>query len=132
MEKLVGIRIVRDLQVLTIPEQLFPAVADADTAEQNGLGQGPRKIKIGPRRRTAFAGLDPFLVVADGTRQGLERTLVLFVAAFGQQAGMLPAPAGYQHLAFVAHENNPIFAIELAVLLQFSRPFRRQSAIIPM
>ena len=45
---------------------------------------------------------------------------------------MLPAPAGYQHPALVAHENDPIFRIEFTVLFQVSRPVRQQSAVIPM
>src|ERR1041385_1435501 len=105
MQELVGIRIVGDFQVLAVPEQFAAAIANADAAQQHRLRQWSGEIEIGASRRAGLAGLDPFLVMADGARQRFWRTLVFLVEFGRQQTGMLAAPPLYQHLAPVANRS---------------------------
>jgi len=58
-----------------------------------------------------------------GARQSLRWPFVFFIARFGQEAWMLAAPAGHEHFAFVSHENNAIFMIQLTIRFEFSRAF---------
>src|SRR5258706_5752374 len=65
-------------------------------------------------------------------QQRFRRALILFVTALRKQSRMFSTPPSDQHLAFLAHENNTIFRVKVAVLFQFSRPVTQQSAVVPM
>src|SRR5437899_7238410 len=116
MQKFVGVGVVREFHVLTVPYELLSAVMNANAAEQHRFRQRTGEIKIGSRGAIAFARFEPFLMMADGSRQGLRRALVFLVQACGKQPRMLAAPAGEQHLAFIADENNPVFWAALTAL----------------
>jgi len=46
VEKLIGVRVIGDLEVFTIPQKLVSPVADAHAAEQHSFGQRAGEIKI--------------------------------------------------------------------------------------
>src|ERR1039457_6672407 len=79
----------------------------------------------------AFAGLYPFLVMADRARKFFWGNAVLLGARFGNQHVTAPfLRAQGENLAFVADEQMPVRAL-FFVLLQFFRTWRTQSSIVP-
>src|SRR6266567_6361967 len=108
MQEFVCIRIIGYFEVCAVPNELLAAIMDADAAEQHGFSQRPCKIKTGTGRPISFASLKPFLMVANGSGQGLGWPLIFLVARLGQQAWMLSSPPADKHLAFVANKDDPI------------------------
>ncbi len=70
--------------------------------------------------------------MANRARPGFCGPLIIFVAALRQQPRVLAAPTFDQHFTFVPHENNAVFRIKVTALLQFGRPLRQESPVIPM
>ena len=132
VEKPVCLGHVGDLQVCAVPDQSLAAVANADGAQQHRLRQRAGEIETRPRGRALLAGLDPLVVVADGTRQGLGRPLVGLHRRLGDQPGALAAPALDEHLALVADEEDAVLGVQLAAVLQLLRARRQQAAVVPV
>jgi len=68
MQELVCIRIIRDLHVLAVPNQLLPTVTNAYAAQQHRFCERPCEIKIGARCAIPSASLKPFFMMADRPR----------------------------------------------------------------
>src|SRR5947209_5704598 len=70
--------------------------------------------------------------MADGSRQSFRRPFIFLIAALRQKPRMFPAPPSYEHLAFVAYEDDAVLGIEFAILFKFRGPLWKHSAIVPM
>jgi hypothetical protein len=133
VEEVVGFTVVGEFEVFAVPIQFLTAITNAERAEEDGLGERAGEVEVRTSWRAFLAGFEPFFVMADGTRQGRRGPFVFLIAALGNKAGMFATPAGDEHFAFVADENDAVFGIELAfVFFQFIGSSGKNAAVVPM
>ena len=92
LEKLVRDGGIRELHAGAVPQQPFGGQllahlrAKGDVAQQDDFGERAGPVEVGAGGGAAFAGFDPFVVVADRARQRLGRIAVLLGPRIGNQS----------------------------------------------
>jgi hypothetical protein len=75
IQKFVGVRVVGEFHFFRVPNEFVAAVADTDAAKQHRFGQRTRESEIRAGGGAGLASINPFLVVANRTRQDFGRAL---------------------------------------------------------
>ena len=71
MQELVCFGDIRNLEFFAVPHQSLSARPNTDRSQQDGFGQGARKVEVRAGRTAGLAGLNPLFVMADRSRQRL-------------------------------------------------------------
>src|ERR1051325_3545721 len=136
-EEFVGLIAVGKTHLRSIPNKLFHRQflahfgTERDVAEENYFGEGAGPIEVGTGRFAAFAGFDPFSVMADGARNFFWWIAVFFGPLLRNElepAAALAAQA--ENFAFVADEEMTVGA-HFLVLFKFWWARWAQIAVVP-
>src|SRR5258707_7799389 len=118
-----------------IPSE-FPSRARGDIPKKQSLRNQPREFEISARLHFAsLAGVEPFAFVPRRPRQHLLRLLIAGHFRFRNKFGTRPIKSA-KNFPAISHKQEPfipVFALHLerAILFQFLRPRRLQTAVIP-
>jgi len=136
-EEFVGLIAIGEAHFRAVPEEFFHGKFFAhfrmksDIAEKNDFGERAGPVEVRAAGLAAFAGFNPFFVMADGARKFFGRIAVCFGARFRNEfEAALALTAKAETFAFVTDEEMAV-SRHFPIFFEFGRAGRTEVAVVP-